>query len=252
MSDFPCDPDFENCDQETESPAQDDSSMEMMKEPGMTVETFNALWGAASYGMVVMSLYYYKQYNYDVENDVKYPYREEGTDDYDKEWAHGTKELTAWSKLVWGWNILHGLGSISWLLNMLLDNEGGQLHYIFYRTVQLNYLALPISALLACNINQSYIQSNFEETTDNTDASASAQSSQYFFRKYLEDPRWTDTTQNLWVQRQYTNQVLVWLAIAASTFVQHASYGPIAQVYEDAFNALEKEDAVEEEEEDEE
>lgn len=129
-----------------------------MYEPSLEIEQYSIMWGLASMGMAGLSSYYYNEYTNKIWNDNKYPYRYQNVDAYDKDWALSTKELSAWNNTVWGMNLLHGMGLVLWLANWLFDNEGGAVHYIFYRYVQFSYITPVIDLLLTLNVVRAYVQ----------------------------------------------------------------------------------------------
>jgi hypothetical protein len=136
-SDFPCDPLFEVCEEaatKEEMGGADDLYSDMYK-PALEIEQYSLLWGGATAGMLTLAVYYYFEYNYQIWTDNKYPYRYQGVNAYDKDWALSTKEISAWSKGIVGIYVLHGLGMFAWVMNILFDNKGGLIHYIFYRWV---------------------------------------------------------------------------------------------------------------------
>lgn len=243
MSDFPCDPLFEIC--ETDSAEQAEVDVEEayteLYEPDYEIETYNVIWGGASAAMLGVSAYFYKQYNYDIWNNNKYPYRYEGIYDYDKDWALSTKEVSAWAKVVSALNWMHGLGLGMWAANMLLDNKGGVIHYLYFRTVQFYYLAPLVSSWFALHVMGSYVQSIYEEDADKAYESITdgEHSVEYFFRRFNEDDRWVNYEPNLVDTTQYTNMFVLWSAVTFFSLVQSASYDHIATQYEEAFNAAE-------------
>ena len=87
-------------------------------------------------------------------------------DAFDKDWALSTKELRSWGNTILAINVLHGAGLAAWLLNMLFDNQGGVVHYIYYRMVQLSYVAPIVDFALTMNIHRAYVQSATEELAD--------------------------------------------------------------------------------------
>jgi hypothetical protein len=120
-SDFPCDPLFEVCEDDTVADYENmNGSGDLysnMYAPALEIEQYSLLWGGATAGMLVLSVYYYFEYNYKIWTDNKYPYRYVGVNAYDKDWALSTKELSAWSKGIWAINVLHGLGMLAWIMN---------------------------------------------------------------------------------------------------------------------------------------
>jgi len=82
MSDFPCDPLFEVCEDGAVSNIESGvdsphSGVEYsaMYENQLTIEQYSILWGGATAGMLALSAYYYFEYNYQIWTDNKYPYR---------------------------------------------------------------------------------------------------------------------------------------------------------------------------------
>ena len=219
-SDFPCDPAFEICEKGTKTiyediaadMAADKQTYTAMYEPGLEIEQYSLLWGAASAGMLLLSAYYYFEYNYSIWTDNKYPYRYQNVDDYDKDWALATKELSAWSKGIWAINLLHGAGMIAWALNMLFDNQGGVIHYIFYRMVQLSFITPVVDIAMALNIQRAYVQSATEEAADLALQSVSKHSVQYFYRAFNEDTRFGSGNGNYYLSPQFTNKYVLGLA----------------------------------------
>lgn len=236
MSDFPCDPKFEVCEVEGANngmPIDPELEYESIYGSALTIESYNLLWGGYTMGMLGLSAYFYRDYNYDVWNDNKYPVRYLNIAAYDKDWALQTSELTAWSKSIWALNVAHGLGFGLWALNMLLDNQGGYLHYVFFRLVQVYYIVPFVNAFLALNIIESYVQSYDEEFADSS--IADVQSQQYFFRRYSADARFSSGDPNLYDTTQFTNQMLLWSGILGFWLVQSMCYLPISESYETAY-----------------
>ena len=67
----------------------------------------------------------------------------------DKTWALGTLEMTAWTfaSRISAWSF--GTGFTLWALNNSLDNEGGDLHKLFYRSVQFQSVITPFLMVAA-------------------------------------------------------------------------------------------------------
>jgi len=213
-----------------------------MYETQLTIEQYSILWGGATAGMLAISSYYYFEYNYKIWTDNKYPYRYQNVDDYDKDWALATKELSAWSKTIWAINILHGFGMFMWAFNMLFDNKGGIIHYIYYRTVQLSFIAPIVDMVATLNVHRAYVQSASEEAADVLLESTSKHSVEYFFRDFTQDDRFGTNNGNYLLSNQFTNKYMLALASVIFTQVQRASYVHIAQVYEDAYNSRDEVD----------
>ena len=66
------------------------------------------------------------------------------TASFDKTWALGTKEMRAWSWTSEVFFASFGTGWCLWLANEFLDNEGGDIHRIFYRFAQFQAYVLPL------------------------------------------------------------------------------------------------------------
>lgn len=85
-------------------------------------------------------MWIYEEYVTDFEEDhLVFPdriYSNVGaidTSEYDIDWALDMPELAAWDRSYkfMGWT--YGIGFMLWALNMTADNNGGNLHELFWR-----------------------------------------------------------------------------------------------------------------------
>lgn len=133
----------------------------------------------------------------------------------------------------------------AWLLNMLFDNQGGVIHYIYYRLVQFSYIAPIVDFAYTMNIHRAYVQSSSEETIDVGLEAANEHSVEYFYRLFTTDLRFGTGKGNQLESDQFTNKYILALASLLFMQVQRASYVHIAQVYEDAYNSKDQIDSEE-------
>jgi hypothetical protein len=67
----------------------------------------------------------------------------------DKTWALGTLEMTGWTFASQVSTLGFGTGFTLWALNNVMDNEGGDLHRIFYRSAQFQSVVMPFLLFIA-------------------------------------------------------------------------------------------------------
>lgn len=169
MSDEFCDPTFEDC-----SPAMEPMDGEMeaeewpmeAEEPSrLNVSMDEIIYSMAVFAATVHGVQMYRWYPQMIKDDsVRFPDRDpdpSATQTSDEEWALGTKEISAWTIASYSSIALYGFQWLTWAANLLLDNEGGQLHYFTYKWRNLMWFAPAISALLAINVNTSYARSGY-------------------------------------------------------------------------------------------
>jgi len=120
----------------------------------------------------------------------------------DLEWAKSTREIMAWTNvsntLLW----VQGGYWLIWLANYSLDNEGGQLHHLYYIAMKSSQLFPWILTYLAYCVNVAYPQSKSVEQADIDLAQPSATTAvwkkqyyYYIYTNYGSTQRQYDTDQ---------------------------------------------------------
>jgi hypothetical protein len=67
----------------------------------------------------------------------------------DKTWAFGTLEMTAWTFASRVGTLGFGTGFTLWALNTVMDIRGGDLHRLFYRSAQFQFVVMPFLLFIA-------------------------------------------------------------------------------------------------------
>ena len=170
MSDFPCDPLFEVCEDQNQSVYLDDEKYESIGEGTFALETYQMMYGGYNFAMLALSAYFYREYHTAIIDDTtRFPdYTEEsGYTDHTREWALESSEINAWRNQIYALWAVNGLGFGLWAANQIFDNEGGLIHYLFFRMTQVYFLAPMLNALFAAAVVESYVPSRAEEEFDN-------------------------------------------------------------------------------------
>jgi hypothetical protein len=106
------------------------------------IAPYTIIWGAGALGMVAFADWIYQEYDVEYNDDnLLFPDRTYtagviNTDRYDIDWALAAPETVAWNQASnWMYSV-YGFGFLVWMLNMGIDNNGGNLHEFFWRVTQ--------------------------------------------------------------------------------------------------------------------
>jgi len=171
------------------------------------------------------------------DNNTLYPDRNPNPATYtniaNDEWALGTKEIRAWSNaanLNMGW---YGLSVVSWGLNLMLDNEGGRLHYFAQKLLQITWFTLAAQVAFAVNINVAYVRTGvwFQNAVKNS-VSVGSSSVNIDERIWLFNPAnvVTGTFDALDADRMNHEQQN-WISIFLIAGAMSAVFGPLSDKY---------------------
>lgn len=111
-------------------------------------------WGFAQACMFLQGLNMWYEYPRNIMTNAEIPARPSDVADWDyttkdKTWALGTLEMSAWSFASTISLLSYGTGFTLWFLNSIMDNEGGDMHRLFYRSVQYQSVVTPFLMVAA-------------------------------------------------------------------------------------------------------
>jgi hypothetical protein len=114
----------------------------------------DSVWGIANACMFLQGLKMWYDYPQAIMRNAEIPARPSDIADWDyttkdKTWALSTLEMSAWSFASTISLLSFGTGFSLWYLNMVLDNEGGDVHRLFYRSVQYQSVVTPFFMVAA-------------------------------------------------------------------------------------------------------
>jgi len=107
---------------------------------GVSLNASN-IYGVASMAMFIQGYSMWYSYPHQVKINPEIPERPTDVADwdyttFDKTWAWGTLEMSAWTFASRISTLSFGAGFTLWAMNLAMDNEGGDLHRLFYRSAQ--------------------------------------------------------------------------------------------------------------------
>ena len=167
-----CDPTFEDCETAVVDVIDVEATGEeeiLVAEDGwspskLALDANEVIFGLACLGGFVQGYFMYDWYPKNVkDNNTMFPDRDPNpityTDNENEEWALGTKEIRAWNlasriNIVW-----YGVSLLSWMVNLILDNKGGRLHFVSQQVRRLSWFAVLAQVTAAVRINTSYARS---------------------------------------------------------------------------------------------
>lgn len=231
-----CDPAVEDCEM---------MDMMDMQAAMVTAESYKTLWRYNSFFMFGLGVYYWKQYPQMVRISRWLDYRDPdvvSATKEDKEWALGTKEIMAWD--ITSKFLMRGyfIGLLLHTANTNIDNEGGELHFVFLRYLQVLTHFMPVVlVVMAARIYNAFDRTLAEDAAhyaETCGATVPQCLSRKTFYDYSLIPGDTSITADpykvLFVAKNklQTDQMVLWAAMAWNIFVSAKTYG----TFVDEFN----------------
>lgn len=148
-----------------------------------------------------------------------------------------TPEIEAWTRARNWMQYVYGFGLAVWAANYFTDNEGGNMHELYWRVNQF-FSVMPLLQLyLTWNIVTSYSTNAWDEEENISDYEANAGTSKHgrdhLFRRFQTEQYIADTDDSTFVERQLSNQWGMVFASVAFAMVQRECYPHIAQAFHD-------------------
>ena len=189
----------------------------------------STIYGATSFAMFLQGFSMWYKYPHAIATDPTIPERPSDIADWDyttldKTWAYGTLEMSAWTYAATVSCFSFGAGFVLWALNVTMDNEGGDLHRLFYRSMQHNAVILPIAMVVGAGRlyaahNAGPSTSSYERAYWNTFMSEAWGNPHYYaYNSYDPTAKWVYLSDERDSQAQYWFAILLWFIIARGTF----------------------------------
>lgn len=218
-------------------PAHSDCNEALMHEAAeVTAQSYKSAWFVYATVMTGFGGYFWKQYPQMVnlmrwiddrfDDDVQ-------IDKEDREWALGTKEIRRWDQTSRLMYTGYGAGMLLYVLNKQIDDEGGELHYVFLRYLQVLTYLMPITlAIQGARIYQAFNRTPEWDESDDAYAcgDGNCHASDTYFRFYLypnDDDIDSDAYLNAFLADQsiQTHQAMLWILIVLQANWGHFFYG---------------------------
>ena len=153
------------------------------------------------------------------------------TDRYDIDWALAAPETVAWNQASnWMYSV-YGFGFLVWMLNMGIDNNGGNLHEFFWRVTQAFQVVPLMQAYLAWKVLTSYSFDYYSESVNITAEGTAKQNRDQMYRRYAIDNTSFLYEDGYFDEHQVSAQWTMMMSVVVFTLVQNSAYPHIAQAF---------------------
>jgi hypothetical protein len=176
------------------------------------------------------------------ENNIIFPDRTytagaTNLDRYDIDWALESPEVVAWTQASDWMSVIYGFGFLTWMANMGIDNNGGNMHEFFWRVTQA-FQAVPlIQAYLAWKVITSYSFDYYNEFLNITSENAAKQNRDQMYRRYAVEGSNGISVGGVFDADQVTAQWGIFMSVVMFSLIQSSTYKHVAQSFHEKRSA---------------